>query len=170
MNIFPIDKDPKTAAHWACDQHVVKIISEAVLVYSSAMHNVCPKKWQKLKDKKGIAWGPIKIPLVKWAEDDCNRAWLREYIQELYKQYHLRYNKTHKAYDAFLQMQKAYGVNEFKKCPDYCLITFIQVMPEEFKGEDAVNAYRCYYRYKYEKGFKRPMRWKNDGCPPWLKS
>lgn len=53
MNIFPINKLPSVATAEMCDQHIVKIISEAVLVYSAALHNIDKAKW----GTSPIKWG-----------------------------------------------------------------------------------------------------------------
>lgn len=167
MNIFPIDRDPKKCAEWSCDQHVVKIISEAVLIYSSALSYSDSKKWSTIpKDNK---YGPINLPLVRWAINKQNRIWLAHYIFELNKEYEFRYGKKHGAYEVFLFLAK-----EFKEMPyediSFCLPQdpFVQCMPEEFKSEDPIEAYRNYYKFKFSQGFKRPMRWAKRNKPLFL--
>lgn len=51
MNIFPINKDAKICAIESCDQHIVKIPSEAVLIYSSALHNINKELWNNVPEQ-----------------------------------------------------------------------------------------------------------------------
>lgn len=167
MNIFPIDKDPKNCAQWSCDQHVVKIISEAVLVYSSALSNYDRNKWDKIE--KENKYGPINLPLVRWAINKNNRIWLAYYIYELNKEYEFRYGKKHKAYEVFTHLANKFKEMPYKdiefKIPEQ---PFVQCMPEEFHCDDSIEAYKNYYRFKFSKGFKRPMRWTKRKKPLFL--
>jgi hypothetical protein len=166
MNIFPIDKNPKKCAEWSCDQHVVKIISEAVLIYSSALSYYDKEKWNEIP--KEYKYGPINLPLVRWAINKKNRNWLAHYIFELNKEYEFRYEKKHRAYQVFI-----YLANEFNEMPYRDIELeypedFVQCMPDEFKCDNSIEAYKKYYTYKYIKGFKRPMRWSKRNKPEFL--
>ena len=168
MNIFPIDLNPRKCAKWSCDQHVVKIISEAVLIYSSALYYYDQKKWESIpKEEK---YGPINLPLVRWAINKNNRRWLAYYIYHLNKEYEYRYGRKHKAYLVFKSLsEKYFEVPYLDIILDKPEQDFVQCMPEEFKGTDSVTAYRKYYQFKYREGFKRPMRWTKREIPTFLK-
>ena len=167
MNIFPIHLNPKICAQWSCDQHIVKILTEAVEIYSSALAYTYPKIWNKLDWKQ--KYKIIKSPIVKWAYNPVNRIWLCFYIYELNREYEYRYGKKHKAYEVFLSL-----ANVVKEVP-YTHIqiqfpeTFPQVVPEYLKQSDPIKAYRDYYCYKYKQGFKKPMRWTKRNIPEFLK-
>ena len=166
MNIFPIDRDPRKCAEWACDQHVVKIISEAVLVYSSALAYSKKEIWDKIP--KEYKYGPINLPLVRWAKEKENRIWLAYYIYELNKEYEYRYERKHKAYEVFIYLANIFNEMPYKDIKLIQPSTFVQCMPEQFHCNDSIDAYRKYYKYKYTEGFKRPMRWTKRTKPEFL--
>lgn len=168
MNIFPINKDVKICAIESCDQHIVKIPSEAVLIYSSALHNINKELWNKIPEQ--FQWGPINIPLVKWAENYDNRMWLAFYIYELHKEYQYRFGpKEHKAYSAFCYLARLFKEMPYVDIFDYKKdLDFVTCMPDMFKVDDSIESYLNYYTFKYFEGFKRPMRWTKRKKPEFL--
>lgn len=163
MNIFPIDKNPKRCVKMMCDQHIVKILTEAVELYCSALsgNELYKQIPQELKYKN------VKSPWVNWAKDKRNRYWLSYYIYWLNEEYKYRFHKEHKAYEVFKTV--ATQVKEFP----YIYISlrypkeFLQLVDDDSKCEDSVEAYKKYYKYKY-KNFKIPMRWTNRQKPKFL--
>lgn len=154
MNIFPIDMNPEKCAKYSCDQHVVKILTEAVEIYCS----VCKVTCETFK--------PIRSPWVEWAKEDRNRYWLSYYIYHLGKEYEYRFGKKHKSFEMYKNIVKELNEVPYK---DIKLTkpTFLQLVDEDSKCEDSITAYRNYYKWKL-KHFKRPMRWTKRNKPRFL--
>ena len=129
MNIFVVDIDPSKAAQSLCDKHVVKMVLETAQILST------------------ISGGPYRPthanhPCVLWAgATKRNYLWLVEHGWALCQEYTHRYGKVH----------KCQGVIESLRNPPATitrtgLTPFVQCMPEEYRGPNAVEAYRRYYR------------------------
>lgn len=133
MNIFVLDVDPFYAAKAHCDKHVPKMILESAQMLST------------------VLGGPYKPthanhPCTLWvAESRANAEWLWELMGALDIEYATRWHKdvSHKSYDAMRPWFK-----EIKKMSGKTLTPFAQAMPDEFKNDNAVEAYRAYYRSK----------------------
>jgi len=164
MNIFPIDKNPKRCVKMMCDQHIVKILTEAVEIYCSALsgNELYEQIPQELKYKN------VKSPWVNWAKDKTNRHWLSFYIFWLNEEYKYRFHKEHRAFKIFSIVSQK--VKEFP----YLYISlkypkeFLQLVDEDSKCDNSIMAYRNYYKWKREH-FKRPMRWTMREVPKFLK-
>jgi hypothetical protein len=138
MNIFFLHLDPKIAAEYHCNKHVVKMIIEtAQLLYSA--HWVLetknlPSNAYKLSHKNH--------PCAVWVRKSLeNYHWLCSLGWWLCKEYRFRYgDKTHKTEAHLLWLldnHPQYDVIEFTEPP--------QAMPVEYKHSDVVIAYRNYY-------------------------
>jgi hypothetical protein len=133
MNIFVLDYDPKQAARFHCDKHVVKMILESAQIMS-ACHELCGgDPWYRLTHKNH--------PCTVWArESTANYQWLLELFNELCEVYTEVYGRQHKC-STIEQIQTVPpGI------PDGELTSFVQAMPDEFIDRDPVTAYRRYYR------------------------
>lgn len=137
MNIFVLDTDPFKAAKMHCDKHVVKLILEASeLLAIGLARNFAPQ------DRYAhYAWKHYwNHPCSKWAGASyANWMWLRSYAIGLCDEYTYRYGKVHK-YDSVLKAPPA----EFN-WPSWNPTSFTQCMLPQYKGEDAITAYRQYY-------------------------
>ena len=133
MNIFVLDANPAYAAQAHCDKHVPKMILESAQMLST------------------VLGGPYKPthanhPCTQWvAESRQNAEWLWLLADALNCEYKDRFNheRNHKSWDAIEPSWRA-----IKTLPDVGLTPFAQAMPEEFKCDDAVDAYRAYYKSK----------------------
>ena len=137
MNIFVLSRSPRKAAEFHCDKHVVKMILEtAQLLYSA--HWVCGTPLPTSAYKKTHANHPCAI----WARTSIdNYRWLCALGTWLCIEYTFRYGKTHKT-AAHLHWLRC---NE--PClPEVGLTRFAQAMPDIYKDEDPVVAYRAFYR------------------------
>lgn len=154
MNIFVVDRDPRKAAGFLCDQHVVKMALETAQILSTAA-----------RDRRGldIGYKPThrKHPCVLWAGDsDANLWWTVRHGIELCMQYARRYSKAHACQKVILALSDAMS-NPASQEPT----EFVLCMPDEYRGPDPVEAYRTYY--KREKA--RFARWRHGiGPPEWL--
>lgn len=161
MNIFFLDWDPKLAAIYACDKHVVKMILESAQLLYTVYHLIHPEFLLNSE------LTPYKIthknhPCSKWIRENfSNFLWLLTLSWEYCKEYSYRYNKIHSCQKHILWM-----VQNLPTKLQYGVMTLpIQAMPEKYKNIDAVDAYRNYYiceKLHFVKYTKREI-------PFWLK-
>jgi hypothetical protein len=133
MNIFVVHRNPVIAAQSLCDKHVVKMPLETAQILSTVLH--------KLGHEAPYRATHQQHPCIIWAgATRSDYQWLLEHGVALCDEYAARYGKTHAS----------------KVCIDECtqhadlvpegeLLSFAQVMPDQYKGDDAVEAYRRYY-------------------------
>jgi hypothetical protein len=144
MNIFFLHKDPSRAAKAQCDKHVVKMVLETTQMLSTAA--------RRNGFDIGYQAAYPSHPMTKWVGDNnYNFSWALEHAQELSKEYFARYGKFHacqKVINKFLSLKGSY-IN-FSEPP--------QCMPDEFKCDDYVRAYKDYYIHKIG-GWKFPPKW-----------
>ena len=134
MNIFILDENPKTCAEYHCDKHVVKMILESAQMLSTVSRLNGGEVGYKPTHKNH--------PCTKWAGQSLtNWFWLQKLTEHLNEEYIYRYNKdvNHKSYD----------VAQTLVVPDIPLLgltPFAQAMPSEYKADNAITAYRDYYK------------------------
>ena len=157
MNIFVLDNDPYQAAQYHCDKHVVKMILETAQLLCTAHReldgddNVDPDLYRKTHKNH---------PSAKWVrESNNNYNWTWCLLDGLCKEYTLRYGKTH--------LTETKLLNKLQQLPHNIHIgyktTQPQCMPDEYKGDNTVDAYRKYYI-----GSKSNFaKWKNTPRPEW---
>ena len=144
MNIFILDRDPVLAAQYQCDKHVVKMALESTQILSTI---------------NGGPYKPTHVnhPCVVWAGSCAgNYRWLVVHAIALCDEYTIRYGKKHKCEDVIMSMphiMPSPGVSEFVQC-----------MPEQYRGDNVVEAYRRYYVGE-KAGF---ARWTNRNIPEWF--
>ena len=153
MNIFILDENPHVCATQMCDKHVVKMILETAQMLCSA-------------HPKGDA--PYKRthynhPCTVWSrESKQNYDWLITHGYALHGEYLDRYNRVHKCLSI---IEWCEANKDSLNLPDIGLTKFAQAMPEEYKQESAVQAYRDYYIHeKSQFAF-----WKSEKIPSWFK-
>lgn len=147
MNIFVLDKNPYEAARLHLDKHVVKMPLETAQILST----ICGHPYRPTHKNH---------PCTVWArQSKGNYHWLVELGFALCKEYSLRYSKRHKCKDVIELLKHA---PDF--IPDGERTPFAQAMPDDCKQEDAVLAYRAYYR----KHKKHIASWKNRDVPEWM--
>ena len=158
MNIFVLDRDPKVAARMHCDKHVPKMILETAQMLSTAHHVYnTPQAPHVYKEAY------LNHPCTIWVRESGNNyRWAFALYQYLLREFRYRRGKEH----------KSGGIRdllaETPPLPALGLTTFAQAMPDEYKHEDAVQAYRAYY-----KGDKAPFakwEWPTAQTPWWWDS
>ena len=93
MNIFYLDHDPRLAAEFQCDKHVVKMVLESAQLLSTA-HRVldgdsAPPQLYKIAH--------INHPSSKWTRSGVDQyRWLFDHFCFLLQEYFYRYEKIHK--------------------------------------------------------------------------
>jgi len=160
MNIFYLDKNPKTAAEYHNDKHVVKMILESAQMLCTAHHVCNPINMQLVGLYKATH---INHPSSLWVRDsEDNYRWLYSLFVSLCDEYTHRYGKTHltdKKFRETLNTVPLYidptGIRAFSS-PPLC-------MPDEYKCDDSVISYRNYYM-----GEKSSLaKWSKREIPKW---
>ena len=138
MNIFFLDFNPRIAAEYHCDKHVVKMILETAQLLYAAHWVLDPDGIPEEAYKKTH----VNHPCAIWVRESLsNYMWLAELGWHLCEEYTHRYGKIHKT-------QK--HIERLKSVPPGSLVdigvTEIRLaMPVEFKMRNPVESYRKYY-------------------------
>ena len=133
MNIFYLDNDPKVCAQYHVDKHVVKMILETAQLLSTT-------HWMSGSE------GPYRQthknhPSAVWTRSNkSNYVWLCELGMELCKEYTHRYGKIHKT-----QQHLEWLSINIPNIPDGKFTQPTLAMPEQYKSDVHVEAYRLYY-------------------------
>ena len=156
MNIFFLDRDPKIAAQYHCDTHVVKMILETAQLLSTAHHEMgSPLAEHCYKSTH------VNHPCAIWVRQSIhNYRWTYDLFRWLTTEYWKRRGKIHASW-------KKLGLilDTIPDLPDLPFRDPPQCMPEVYKKDDTVEAYRQYYRLG-----KRDIvayKWINN-TPEWM--
>ena len=139
MNIFYLDKDPKLAAIYQYNKHVVKMILESAQMLCTAHH--C---YGSAEQKANVPYKQAHLnhPSTIWArQSKSTYMWLYNHMMALGTEYYVRYGKTHltitKCKEFLATPPKHIQSDEWSQPP--------QAMPDEYKHEDSIIAYWQYY-------------------------
>ena len=179
MNIFVLDYDPNEAARMMCDKHIPKMIVETFQMLGSALrrHGATDEQMPLTSKGKPLVGGYKNHPCTIWAGETLdNFMWLGIHGMALCCEYQWRfvewigddYLKKHSCHNGIVHMVDV-GMDII---PKGFKTPFAQAMPDEYKCEDAVDAYRQYYTMekayfaKWEKGRPAPYWWthKEEEC------
>ena len=150
MNIFVLDQDPVKAAQLQCNKHVVKMILESAQIMSAvaSIHGVATKYKPTHRNH----------PCTLWAgKAKENYRWLYQHAIALCKEYTYRYGKVHRSQEVIESLESL-----VQYLPEG-FTAFVQCMPDDYKDQNSVVAYRKYY---CSKNFGE---WKNRDVPEWYK-
>lgn len=160
MNIFYLDQNPKTCAHMHCDKHVVKMILEYAQLMSTAHH---------ILDGDDAVTGIYKCthknhPSAVWTRQSSTHYY---YVLNLFKhlgdEYSFRYGKNHltvtKLQDILESLPKNIHASQEWVDPPQC-------MPDMYKADDTVKAYRTYYKHGKDQAWI--TKFTNRNAPDWL--
>ena len=176
MNIFYLDRDPRTAVRMHCDKHVVKMTLETAQMLSTAHRcmNIPPDSPAEEKealranlDADGILQEAFRHhPMTQWVmETSGNYTWtvalFRHLCYEYYHRFGWRYPREHALYPL---------VRKFETLPELMepgqQYDPPQCMPVHVQHEDCVTAYRQYYLE-----CKQPFaKWTMRPAPEWWTS
>jgi hypothetical protein len=157
MNIFVLDRNPFIAAEMHCDKHVPKMILETAQMLSTA-HHIYESPIAPLVYKKAH----VNHPCTIWVrESTMNYDWTWKLFHGLNIEFMMRRNKEHESWRKF---KSILGTTP-EGIPCKGLTPFAQAMPEEYKNEDAVEAYRSYY-IGAKAGFAK-WEWPSAKVPFW---
>lgn len=155
MNIFLLDNDPRVAAAYHCDKHVVKMILESAQLLCAAHH---------LNNTNAEI--PYKLthaahPCTKWVAASLNNyLFTLELAKGLLLEYTKRYGKAHKCAEViqWAEIIQPRFITDMPTRP-------AQAMPDEYKHPDPVVAYRRYYLHKTS---VMDVSYKLGNRPEWL--
>lgn len=101
----------------------------------------------------------MRHPASLWASDNkSNFEWLNDLGLALCKEYTYRYNRIHKC-QQYLEFFKNIPFD----MPNGEMTPFVQCMPEKYRQDNAIEAYREFYRNE-----KRSFaKWKKRPTPLW---
>lgn len=136
MNVFVLDEDPARAAVYHNDAHVRKMILEAAQMLSTAVRINNPGKDSGVYK---IAY-PKHPCTLKCINNRSNFRWVLDLAENLAKEYEFRFDKSH-ASARILPEIRSY-INTIPDGP----LEFAQAMPDEYKNQCPVTAYRTYYK------------------------
>lgn len=158
MNIFFLDKSALLAAQYHCDKHCVKMILETAQILSTAHRVLDPSGDHAALYKKTHANHPSSV----WARGSFSQyVWTWKLLSNLCTEYTERYGKVHAVRKSGL-LTTLCQVPKILIDSDDSWVDPPQCMPDEFKHECTVKAYRGYYI-----GSKsRFAKWKK-GSPYW---
>lgn len=160
MNVFAVHRDPERAARALCDRHVVKMTLETAQILCSAART-------HLGQRAPYRATHAHHPCVAWAAARrANWEWLVRHGLALADEYARRFGRVHRSRAVIARMArlgpppKQAGRRQ----------AFAQVMPERYRGPDAVAAYRRYYagekaRFARWTPPSRPPRWWKQVAP-----
>ena len=137
MNIFHLHKDPKICAKYHCDKHVVKMILETAQMLSTAYR----RNFGDNNELYKTAYP--KHPMTIWVGDSGgNFFWALKLLSHLCNQYNKRYKRIHKSNKILTLFYTKYTKwqdwkTDFTPPP--------QCMPDQYKHEDYITAYKQYY-------------------------
>lgn len=181
MNIFYLSSDPKEAAIFHVDKHVVKMILESAQLLCTAHRIIDGKliikptitKTGKTRNKKHYALPAaaldslmysathINHPCAIWARTSINNyMWLYDLFVCLCDEYTFRYGKKHKT-DLLLRRVLA---NPPMNITQSEFTTPAQAMPKQYRHADPILAYRQYYIGAKNKFAK----WTRRSTPSWF--
>ena len=156
MNIFYINEDPIMAARELADDHIRKMQIECAQM-------CCVAHWVN----GGTA--PYKQshtnhPSTKWTRESIQHyRWLISHGLEICNEFEKRYGKTHKTKDVLEWLRNNEPNildNGFNKPP--------QCMPDQYKLEDTIEAYKNFYIN--DKIAIKKLDWKKlNNRPEWTK-
>lgn len=133
MNIFWLDVNPYKNVEYYLDKHVVKMITEYAQLLSSACRLSGVDTGYKLSHQNHPCAIWCRTSMTNWLA-------LRKMAELLHKEYQFRYytNRIHKAYLTIYNMK-------LPNIPDIGFTQPPQCMPEQYKCNDLILAYRNYY-------------------------
>ena len=160
MNIFILDENIDECCKFHCDSHSVKQVLESHQMLSTA-HRVIDT--DKIFEERSIYKAThINHPCSIWVrKTKGNYLWMRDFTMRLSIEFSYRYGKIHRSFEQVFPMLLEPPKNidqSMERTP------FAQAMPDEYKDEDAVTAYRNYYIGEKNHLFY----WNKRATPYWI--
>ena len=145
-----------------CDKHVVKMVLETAQMCSTAMHYWDQAKYMDHVYKSAY----VNHPMTVWVRDNIhNLASAVIHGLDIGREYTYRYGKDHKSTKVLEEISDVFRNRLIWADENTSLHTEPpQCMPDEFKCDDYVEAYRAYYR----KDKRYILQWTGRPVPEWI--
>ena len=158
MNIFYLSECPVEAARSQCNKHVVKMVLESAQMLCTA-HHACPSEAQR--PDKFYKQAHLNHPSSIWVRETTeNYKWMCVHALALCEEYIHRYGKIHAS-----QCVIEWCANNTPSIPEGPQTKIPLCMPDEFKDDDSVTAYRRLYNVGKRNSFK--CVWTKRQEPDW---
>ena len=156
MNILYINADPVVAAQELCDDHIRKMQIESAQM-------LCTAHWAN-GGEAPYKRAHLNHPSTKWTRESIQHyRWVVKHGLEVCSEFTKRYGKHHKTQDVLEWCRD----NE-PNVPDNGFTTPPQCMPDEYKKDDTIEAYKTYYIQ--DKIKIKGLNWnKLNNKPIWIK-
>ena len=167
MNLFILSLCFRECAEALFDKHVSKIILEAVQMLCTAKRIIDNVQPESEEDEFLYKLAHKNHPVTIWIrESQENYIWALNLVDAMHTEWKFRYghkeDKKHKSFE--MAEYLCYCVPDADAFPSKGLTPFAQAMPQEYKCDDAVQAYRQYYQSPEK---RRIATWKNRDVPEW---
>lgn len=160
MNIFYLSPCPMTAAEYHCDKHASKMVLETAQMLSAAHRYLDGDDYADTYGLYRMGKGHLNHPSTKWVRSSvAHYKWTVELFWYLAEEKQLRFGKPHKSADLLHALSVVPD-----NIPDEEFVDPPQCMPDEYKCDDTVQAYRNYYH-----GEKHFAKWNYTQPPSWWK-
>ena len=141
MNIFVLSDSPVLSAQYQHDKHVVKMTLETAQLVSQAVRNRVD--WQELCPDAIHLYRSTHVhhPSSRWCRASTgNLRWLCQHGLALADEYSHRFWRTHKSRRIIEIVSDLCD-----SLPSEPMTKFAMAMPDKYKNDDPVLAYRMYY-------------------------
>jgi hypothetical protein len=167
MNLFILSLCFRECAEGMFDKHISKMILEAVQMLSTAKIILDPFPIGSDEEKTIYKISHKNHPVSIWIRTSLNNyLWTLQMVEAMHDEWRYRYGHTrtkfHASYLVAQQLLKHAPTSD--QFPKTGLTPFAQAMPNEYKGDDPVEAYRRYYQSPEK---KRLAAWKKRSSPEW---
>ncbi len=188
MKVFVLDRDPRQCARWLIDEHVEKVLINAVKIMSTVhrIKNKTTKDYHHfLDDDPHIRFILPKATNilsfdVGWIRYSAiNYFWLADHAVALSDEYTYRHGKVHKYKKNGLLHWLAINSPFTERCEHKEFGVVTRVFPDEYKGimakathtttREMVNFAITMHRHYYSNQKFCVYSWKLREEPPWIK-
>lgn len=162
MNIFFLHQLPPVAASYHCDKHVGKMLIESCQLLATAHH--------EFGNGHNVSYRPThkNHPSAIWVrQSHLHYMWVSDLARYLGRVFYSRYGHTHKSALVFSK-ELMYPPSYMRTLP-FLWSNPPQAMPDEYKQDDTIAAYRNYYASKsltmplvYNRGKDKQPEWLRD--------
>ena len=156
MNLFILDLNHSKNAEYHVDKHIGKMLLESVQLLCTQFHlQGIEAPYKKTHENH---------PCSKFCRASTdNFLWVLYYALALHTEFKFRYGKSHKSGEVAYWILNNLDQLQF---PQIEMTSFALAMPDHYKANDPVKAYRDYYIHEKSHLFKWTMR----NSPEWVKS
>lgn len=152
MNIFYLSENPTLAAQAHSDQHIPKMVVETAQLLSTAHH-----AHNSVRADDVYRATHTNHPCSLWVRASSgNYDWTFGLLNALLDEYRIRFGRTHKTTERL-------GALAHNPVPRAPFTTPALAMPDQYKSEDPVAAYRAYYQAE-------KMNFARKGAASWARS